>query len=287
MKLGIAYNVFDGEELLEFSIKSIRKNAKYIVIIYQKISNFGEKCNSELETLLEDLKKKKLVDEIVLYTPKTFSDRDKLLLVSQNRTKEEVKNPLNIPDQFFNELLKRELGRTKCYLAGCSHFLLMDTDEFYLSSQVQNSIQIIEQNDYESTTCYQRYYFKKPIWELLPYDDLNCVPFIHKIDNGKPLRIASPYPVLTDPTRRMENCSQSFHFTRDVVEMHHMSFVRKNMKSKITNVSNKANFDLDPQEFLKKFEKWEPSQGVLHPHPYFQKYFKSINIVENIFDIEI
>ena len=35
MKLGVAYNVFDGEELLETSIQSVRPCADYICIVYQ------------------------------------------------------------------------------------------------------------------------------------------------------------------------------------------------------------------------------------------------------------
>ena len=41
MKLGVSYNVFDGEELLESSIKSIRDNVDHISVVYQTISNFG------------------------------------------------------------------------------------------------------------------------------------------------------------------------------------------------------------------------------------------------------
>ena len=40
MKIGVSYNLFDGEELLESSIKSIRKNVDYISVVYQTISNF-------------------------------------------------------------------------------------------------------------------------------------------------------------------------------------------------------------------------------------------------------
>ena len=39
MKLGIAYNLFDGEELLVDSIKSIRNSVDYIIVIYQQVSN--------------------------------------------------------------------------------------------------------------------------------------------------------------------------------------------------------------------------------------------------------
>ena len=37
MKLGVAYNVFDGEELLLDSIKSIKPNVDYIAIVYQTV----------------------------------------------------------------------------------------------------------------------------------------------------------------------------------------------------------------------------------------------------------
>jgi len=52
MLLGLAYNLFDGEELLEYSIKSIRKNVDFICVVWQKISNHGEQCNEGLEELL-------------------------------------------------------------------------------------------------------------------------------------------------------------------------------------------------------------------------------------------
>ena len=41
MKLGVAYNVFDAEELLEYSINSIREFADYVVVVAQETSNYG------------------------------------------------------------------------------------------------------------------------------------------------------------------------------------------------------------------------------------------------------
>ena len=43
MKLGVSYNLFDGEELLENSIKCIRDSVDHISVVYQSTSNFGEK----------------------------------------------------------------------------------------------------------------------------------------------------------------------------------------------------------------------------------------------------
>ncbi|GEM_PF-2956161 len=39
MKLGVSYNVFDGQELLESSIKSIRENVDYHMSLMMNINN--------------------------------------------------------------------------------------------------------------------------------------------------------------------------------------------------------------------------------------------------------
>ena len=70
MRLGVSYNIFDGEELLEGSIKQIRSEVDYISVVYQTISNFGNKCNEELIPLLNRLKSEGLVDELYEYKPK-------------------------------------------------------------------------------------------------------------------------------------------------------------------------------------------------------------------------
>jgi hypothetical protein len=47
MKLGAAYNVFDGEELLENSIVSIRSEVDYVVVVYQTctfVDSVNEVC---------------------------------------------------------------------------------------------------------------------------------------------------------------------------------------------------------------------------------------------------
>ena len=60
MKLGISYNVFDSEELLEGSINQIKKLASFISVVYQKKSNYGNDCSDNLENVLFDLKDRDL-----------------------------------------------------------------------------------------------------------------------------------------------------------------------------------------------------------------------------------
>ena len=47
MKLAAIYNVFDAEELLPYSIKSIRDVVDKVIVVYQKTSNMGEKHPNE------------------------------------------------------------------------------------------------------------------------------------------------------------------------------------------------------------------------------------------------
>ena len=97
MKIGVSYNLFDGEELLESSIKSIRNNVEYISVVYQTISNFGNECNEGLVPLLEELKSKGLIDELFEYNPKVNKGGH------------------------YNEIKKRNLGLYLSEGAECTH----------------------------------------------------------------------------------------------------------------------------------------------------------------------
>lgn len=46
--------VFDGEELLEFAVKSIRNVIDYISVTYQDVSYFGNKADPNLLSYLEN-----------------------------------------------------------------------------------------------------------------------------------------------------------------------------------------------------------------------------------------
>jgi hypothetical protein len=48
MKLGVSFNIFDGEEMLFFSLRNLRPMVDHINVVYQTISNYGNK-NQNLE----------------------------------------------------------------------------------------------------------------------------------------------------------------------------------------------------------------------------------------------
>eukprot|EP00802_Teleaulax_amphioxeia_P018509 Tamp_18703.p1 GENE.Tamp_18703~~Tamp_18703.p1 ORF type:complete len:199 (-),score=47.51 Tamp_18703:10-606(-) len=191
-----------------------------------------------------------------------------------------------VSNQFFNELFKREQGRQMCAAAGCTHFMSMDTDEYYKEEELAYAKKCMLDRDLDGTSCKMRFYFKEPTYEMLPFDEYNQVPLIYKIKSNASLLLAHPYPCVVDPTRRMSNCDRFYQFTRDEIEMHHFSFVRNDMASKMTNTSNRDNHD-GATQFLRDFVHWTPEVGVIHPHPWGRRVFKYISWVPNYFNVDL
>ncbi len=68
--------------------------------------------------------------------------------------------------------------------------------------------------------------------------------------------------------------------------MYHYSFVRLNMRKKFNSVSNKSNY-ANTEDFLAKFENYDISHGVIHPHPLIGQLFLEMRISPNYFEIDL
>ena len=174
MKLGVSYNIFDGEELLENSIRSIRDNVDYISVVYQEISNFGNPCNENLVSLINKLKTEGLVDEIFKYKPQPQRGGH------------------------FNEINKRNIGLLLSEGAKCTHHMAMDSDEFYTDEQFKFLKKEMIEGDYDSSCCQMVTYYKEPNYRLDPKEDY-YVSLIYKIQNGKQYVMGLPFPTLSRP----------------------------------------------------------------------------------------
>ncbi|MBO7555197.1 MAG: hypothetical protein J6T41_04420, partial [Neisseriaceae bacterium] len=187
MKLGVAYNLFDGEELLESSIKSIRDAVDYICVIYQQKSYYGENASKNIGEFLNELKDKDLINEIHLYERDFLKSNDK--------------------HKFERE--KRDMGLSFCKKSGCTHFMSMDTDEFYDIEQFIQAKDFIIRNKIETSAVPIYTYLKSPEYRMIrgyinPHssDYQFFVPFIMKIYKYKRQKHNCEfYPCLVDPTR--------------------------------------------------------------------------------------
>lgn len=211
MKLGVSYNLYDGEELLRASIRSIRSEVDFVTVVYQEVSNLGKR-REPLLPLLRQLQTEGLVDDWVAYEPD---------LALEPRE---------------NEKRKRVLGLRSSRAHGCSHHLDMDVDEFYRAEELRRAKVFMTENDYDGTACWIENYLRSPRYRILDRDDL-FVPFIIRIPKRTARLYDGVYPVMADHTRTMRRDGTFMLLPRDLISMHHMSLVRKDLERKLDNSS--------------------------------------------------
>lgn len=139
----------------------------------------------------------------------------------------------------------------------------------------------INDGDYDSCACQMTTYYKLPTQRLEPKEEY-YVSLLFKIRPGVNFEFGYPFPVLVDPTRRM-NSGKSVIFTRNEIEMHHMSYVRKDIMKKVNNSSAKVNFGDSINDFIKFFNNWKKGDDALMLGLPPKKY--KLVEVENIFGI--
>ena len=247
MRLGVAYNLFDGEELIEYSIKSIRNNVDFICIIWQKISNHGEKCNEKLEEFLNKLVSEGLVDKLYLYEPNIVDT--------------------NGENASLNETKKRNIGLELCRQNGCNYHMTIDTDEFYTEKQLQFMKKEMEDGDYGTGYCQHLQYYHDSIYQL-KYPERQYVATIEKIMPNTKYIYNIPCIIPIDPTRKTNNVKENELryriFSRKECQMHHLSFVRKDIKKKLWNHSSKRFFTEESvNRIVKYYNSWKYPQRCM------------------------
>jgi len=257
MKLGIAYNIFNGDELLVDSLKRLRGVSDYIVLTYQNISNVGNKSLLDLKSKLIQIDNS-LYDDIVLFEP-SFSLK---------------------PQK--NETNKRNLGLSYARKNKCTHFMSIDCDEFYDIDQFENAKRVIIENNYKSTSCELVNYYHSSKYQIVAHKQY--VPFIFKITIFKKHKFAKPFPVYVDPTRVISD-NNFYCFKSKELIMHHMSYVRKDyesIKNKLDNSPNKNLYTDVLDEYLQYYDDWNPKLPGLNPHQFKNKDNWKTNFIKII-----
>lgn len=251
MKLGISYNLFDGEELLKYSISSIRNSVDYISVIYQTVSNFGEKCSENLIELLQTLQKDGLINELYYYEPV-------------------VNNNLNATNQ-NQEVTKRNIGVELSRKNNCTHHMVIDTDEFYVESEFKNMKSIIE-SGFDTGYCKHIQYYKDSIYRKDPMEE-EYVETIFALHENTKICFNQPCVVPVDPSRKSNNINFRI-FNRSEIQMHHMSFVRNNLRKKLMNHTSRPSLMATNEMVCKYYETWQ------YPNPIMWAGGAMVNVVQ-------
>lgn len=217
MRLIAIYSIFDGEELLEFSIKSIKKSVDYVLVIYQTTSNFNVK-NENLEKKIFELKKIGLIDEYLHFNPIP-------------------NNPL------MSEITKRNIGLEFAKNNNFTHFITIDCDEFYFEDEFNCAKNYIEENDIDSSVCWIQNYHKKPEYRVIGKSEPFKVPFINKIYIETKLILGGSYFTnMVDPTRITNTYKKYILFDEDIIKMHHYTTIRKDIRKKYESWTCRLNY---------------------------------------------
>lgn len=211
IRLAALYNLWDGEELLTGSMRSVKDSVDLFIIVYQDISNFGEQYNPLAHLPVEEMDKE---FEIV------WIKFDPLVVHGMQ-----------------NEIRKRNIGINVARNLGCTHFIHMDCDEYYFPESFSFAKRYFERIGCLGSVVQLFTYFKSA--ELRQENiDSYYAPFIHALSEttiaGSPV-----YPFYVDPTRKI-NCPNVIQLP---ITMQHYSWVRKDIHRKARNSSAKKNIE--------------------------------------------
>ena len=286
MRLGISYNVFDGEELLPYSLLSVRRVAHHISVVYQTTSNYGNE-NKNLLSELEKLQDKGLIDKLFLYEPKSYDSEtnDKHTIGSVARVIcVDDKGKRTFRNGTLNELEKRDIGLRIAKANNCDTYMSMDADEIYDTNQLMDAFANFTIGDYDSSFCQMRTFYKYPTHQIDP-PETYYVPLFYRIKPSNKMEFIqnNDFPVTCDPTRRMK-AGYVRIFSREEIEMYHYAYVRKNIESKIRNSSAQADKSFQDR-IIKQFNSFKESDRkcmMLGQHQ-----ATNLKIVDNKFNIKI
>lgn len=241
MLSGGSYNVFNAEEHLLPSLRTMRPSLDYINIVVQFVSNHGVRAHPQLEAILDEAKSAGLVDEIIHYTP-----------------------DLSAPPA-MNELQKRNIGLQRAKRAGVNYFMTLDCDEYYIESEFAAAKQFIEAEGLQSTAVSTFLHIRRPIYRSA-VPDVTCCAFLTRIDASSEISYGAPYPALVDPTRVLHGERERFQMLpTELVAMRHMNLVRHDLESKLRNSSNAGMVEF-MDRVRQAYREWQPGKVLNFPN---------------------
>ena len=238
-KLALGIVAFEGTEHLYNIITELQDLVDYVSIGLQDISYHGDPLplidKHEIDRLVND----GLVNTVI----NVKLDNTKLA-----RAQETDKRNMIIDDAAAH---------------GCTHIIVIDSDEYYTRASFLRGLKEIDEHDYEQTYCqYINYYHDYSHVLIYPFKDGMYVPFVTKTKYHYGFE-STDFNKPSDPTRRYLRPYDSSkmvkgrdgkeheikHFTVDYhvfkweeVKMHHLSWIRADIRKKLNMWSSKKLF---------------------------------------------
>ena len=274
IKLGVSINYWDCGELLQSVVANIRPHAYHLSIVFQTHSNFGNIWGTADKMALE-----RVMNSPIGVRPDAA--------IRCERPLADINNPKLLMLGGIHETAKRNAGLDAARSAGCTHYMSMDADEFYIATELEMVKLLMDfpyasdGSKYDVAVCQMQTYYKSPSYRIVPPEDY-YVPIMYRFTDSLKF-VPTSFPVLVDPSRRCE-VSNPLILSRNSCQMHHMSYVRSNIARKLINSSAMLNFDVEQlKQCISHYNNWQyPQQAMM-----IGKTLSLIDVesVENVFGV--
>ena len=250
IRVSASINIFNAEELLAPALASLRPHVDHISVVYQTVSYWGNPAAKTLLPAIDSALARGLADDVAQYRPEKF--------------------PGDTPKR--HEARKRTLGLDMALARKATHFLSLDTDEFYRPEEFCRAKQAIAAGGFDVTVCRIQDYHSRPIYQyrdLARYRDLDLyVPFICRVREGLAFDSTLDFFCAVDPSRRLP-FARPHVFRPGELVMHHMTTVRCDRRSLISKFANAASRPVwqveDPRELAGLVWNFDPRDHSAPP----------------------
>lgn len=232
-KLGLGIVCFEGSEFVKSITAELRNEVDYILVCLQKVSYHGEPIEQFDIDEIEMCKKAGLIDEIIWFNPD---------LSYLKQEKFDPKTPRLI------ETEKRNMMIQHLEDVGCSHDIIIDSDEFYDHDEFVRAKQFFNDNTIEVSYC-QYINFYRDTMHYMVWTVKAFVPFIADIRFR--FLYTDNFMLPSDPTRRYnipvdDKCKEFYVYPWNELHMNHLSWIRLDITKKLDAWSAKRYFDNIP-----------------------------------------
>ena len=239
MKTVLLYTYFNGFEQYLHSYKSMAHLFDKVVFCYQRISNTG----NENKNIAEELHQLRGVHLLEYHTDLTLNTKE-------------------------NERRKHAHMINYAKQIEATHFVLSAVDHVYSAEHLQLALYA----DVDVTFTKMYTYYKNENWRLEPIEDY-YMPFVHKLYDNTTIVNRMDYPVLVDPSVRVNTMDSYKVFDINECALHHYSMVRKDIMNKFKNSASRGNWsDEKLQVFIDEYDNAKVGDSIA--------YFKGRRIVE-------
>jgi hypothetical protein len=215
-KVAAVYNVWDGLELLPFSLRQMVPFADSVILVTQTIGNNG--VHDENPRIFCESLKNEFPNIIVdVFNPASVESTEQL-------------------DRISKQVQKRNRGLEIAESLGCNIVVFVDTDEVTDTNDLKKAYDLYVKSGKDIGIMLLKTYIRKPTYCLQGYDKTVKIAFFQKIGEGQRIQgWSSNDPIkeeIVDMERTLNSNGSYMTIDPSVCVVHHYAHVRKNYENK-------------------------------------------------------